>query len=53
MELVLRSRPLGRWNKLEMAAYDSIDLETGNISSLGLKHERPFWFSKVKSFPAF
>ncbi|KAJ6619845.1 hypothetical protein B0H10DRAFT_2023678 [Mycena sp. CBHHK59/15] len=53
MALTLRSRPLGRWNKLDLNAYNSVDLQTGNVTPLGLKHERPFWFSKVKSFAAF
>ncbi|KAJ7504312.1 hypothetical protein B0H11DRAFT_511098 [Mycena galericulata] len=53
MIMSLRSRPLGRWNKLDLAEYNSVDLENGNITPLGLRHERPFWFSKVKSFPAF
>lgn len=53
MSLSLRSRPMGRWNKLELTAYNSVDLENGNSTPLGLRHERPFWFSKVKSFPAF
>ncbi|KAJ7170499.1 hypothetical protein C8R43DRAFT_981948 [Mycena crocata] len=53
MILSLRSRPVGRWNKLDLTAYNSVDLENGNTTPLGLRHERPFWFSKVKSFPAF
>ncbi|KAF7323693.1 hypothetical protein MKEN_00590200 [Mycena kentingensis (nom. inval.)] len=52
MTLGLRSRPMGRWNKLEFTAYESVDLESGDTSPLPLRHERPFWFSKVKSFPA-
>ncbi|TFK29703.1 hypothetical protein FA15DRAFT_663871 [Coprinopsis marcescibilis] len=50
MTLELRSKPLGRWNKLEMATYDSINLETGDVCPLPLKNERPYWFSKVKSY---
>ncbi|KAJ7255522.1 hypothetical protein B0H12DRAFT_1233120 [Mycena haematopus] len=53
MILSLRSRPLGRWNKLELTEYNSVDLENGNTTPLGLRHERPFWFSRVKSFPPF
>ncbi|KAJ7116071.1 hypothetical protein C8R44DRAFT_675645 [Mycena epipterygia] len=54
MILTLRSRPVvGRWNKLELTTYNSVDLENGNTMPLGLRHERPFWFSKVKSFPPF
>ncbi|TFK53425.1 hypothetical protein OE88DRAFT_1655559, partial [Heliocybe sulcata] len=50
MTLSLRSRPLGRWNKLDMAAYETVNLETGETELLPLKHDRPFWFSKVKSY---
>ncbi|KAJ7577044.1 hypothetical protein C8J56DRAFT_972185 [Mycena floridula] len=51
MSLTLRSRPvLGRWNRLEIASYDSVNLETGDIYPVKLKHERPFWFSKVRSY---
>ncbi|KAF7309851.1 hypothetical protein MIND_00357200 [Mycena indigotica] len=53
MTLNLRSRPLGRWNKLELTSYNSVHIESGDSSPLPLKHDRPFWFSKVKSFPAF
>ncbi|KAI9458100.1 hypothetical protein F5148DRAFT_1321490 [Russula earlei] len=50
MTLTLRSRPLGRWNKLEFHEYESINLEDGEATALGLKNERPFWFSKVRSY---
>ncbi|KAF8479810.1 hypothetical protein DFH94DRAFT_631706 [Russula ochroleuca] len=50
MTLTLRSRPLGRWNKLEFLEYESINLEDGEATALGLKNERPFWFSKVRSY---
>ncbi|KAJ7180737.1 hypothetical protein C8R46DRAFT_1070446 [Mycena filopes] len=53
MILTLLSRPIGRWNKLDLTAYNSVDLENGNTTPLGLRHERPFWFSRVKSFPSF
>ncbi|KAJ7879908.1 hypothetical protein B0H14DRAFT_3082801 [Mycena olivaceomarginata] len=53
MILSLSSRPLGRWNKIMMNEYNSVDLENGNTTPLGLRHERPFWFSRVKSFPPF
>jgi F-box protein 9 len=52
MTLTLRSRPLGRWNKLNFEAYDSVDLESGETIPLNLKHERAFWFSKVRSYTA-
>jgi F-box protein 9 len=50
MTLTLRSRPLGRWNKLEFNVYESINLEDGEATALALKNERPFWFSKVRSY---
>ncbi|THH14977.1 hypothetical protein EW146_g5418 [Bondarzewia mesenterica] len=51
MTLALRSRPLGRWNKLEFVGYDSVDAD-GEATPLALKNERPFWFSKVRSYSA-
>ncbi|TFK39816.1 hypothetical protein BDQ12DRAFT_512503 [Crucibulum laeve] len=50
MSLNLRSRPLGRWNRLDMETYESISLETGDATPVALKHDRPFWFSKVRSY---
>jgi len=50
MTLTLRSRPLGRWNKLDFKGYESVDLESGETTPLSLKHERAFWFSKVRSY---
>ncbi|KAF5387382.1 hypothetical protein D9757_005728 [Collybiopsis confluens] len=50
MNLTLLSRPLGRWNKMDIVSYDSVNLETGDASPVALKHERPFWFSKVRSY---
>ncbi|KAH8108329.1 hypothetical protein DFH11DRAFT_1634448 [Phellopilus nigrolimitatus] len=50
MTLTLRSRPSGRWNKLDFTGYDSIDTKTGEELPFPLKHERPFWFSKVRSY---
>ncbi|KIK61815.1 hypothetical protein GYMLUDRAFT_224945 [Collybiopsis luxurians FD-317 M1] len=52
MNLTLLSRPLGRWNKMDIVSYDSVNLETGDASPVALKHERPFWFSKVRSYGA-
>ncbi|KAL5531343.1 hypothetical protein ACEPAG_4220 [Sanghuangporus baumii] len=52
MTLTLKSKPLGRWNKLDLAGYDSVNKENGETIPLGLKHERPFWFSKVRSYVA-
>ncbi len=50
MTLALRSRPLGRWNKLDFDEYESVNVEDGEVTRLALKNERPFWFSKVRSY---
>ncbi|KAI0924683.1 hypothetical protein AcW2_005494 [Taiwanofungus camphoratus] len=50
MTLKLRSRPLGRWNRLDFHAYESVEIESGEATPVALKHERPFWFSKVRSY---
>ena len=50
MSLELLSRPLGRWNKLHIQSYNSVNFETGDVCPIFLKHERPFWFSKVRSY---
>lgn len=51
MTLQLRSRPLGRWNRLEFMAYDSVKLDTGEAIPVSLKQERsPFVFSRVRSY---
>ncbi|KAI0708819.1 hypothetical protein C8T65DRAFT_206191 [Cerioporus squamosus] len=50
MVLELRSRPLGRWNRLDFRGYDSVHIATGEATPLALKNERPFWFSKVRSY---
>ncbi|OAX36138.1 hypothetical protein K503DRAFT_772811 [Rhizopogon vinicolor AM-OR11-026] len=53
MTLALRSRPLGRWNKLDFIGYDSVNVEDGEAISLPLKHERSFWFSRVRSWAGY
>ncbi|KAG2075663.1 hypothetical protein BDR04DRAFT_855485 [Suillus decipiens] len=53
MTLALRSRPLGRWNKLDFIGYDSVNVEDGEAVPLPLKNERSFWFSKVKSWAGY
>ncbi|KZT71981.1 hypothetical protein DAEQUDRAFT_749711 [Daedalea quercina L-15889] len=50
MTLELRSRPLGRWNRLNFLAYDSVNIESGEVSPVPLKHDRGFHFSKVRSY---
>ncbi|KAF9454313.1 hypothetical protein P691DRAFT_754796 [Macrolepiota fuliginosa MF-IS2] len=46
MCLDLHSKPLGRWNRLDIQSYDTINIETGDTTPVALKHDRPFWFSK-------
>ncbi|KAG6890318.1 hypothetical protein C0995_009524 [Termitomyces sp. Mi166 len=53
MTLSLVSRPLGRWNKMNILAYNSVRLETGDVNPVALKNERPFWFSKVRSYSVY
>jgi F-box protein 9 len=53
MTLALRSRPLGRWNKLDFIGYDSVKVEDGEAIPLPLKHVRSFWFSKVRSWAGY
>ncbi|KAI9456950.1 hypothetical protein HD554DRAFT_2144238 [Boletus coccyginus] len=53
MTLALRSKPLGRWNKLDLVSYESVNIEDEEVVLLPLKHERPFWFSKVKSWQGY
>ncbi|WVR06828.1 hypothetical protein IAU60_003864 [Kwoniella sp. DSM 27419] len=50
MELGLKSTGRGRWNKLEIIEYRSINLLTGEVLALTLKHQKPFYFSKVRSY---
>ncbi|WWC89036.1 uncharacterized protein L201_003954 [Kwoniella dendrophila CBS 6074] len=50
MELILKSTGRGRWNKLEILEYRSINLLTGEVLALALKHQKPFYFSKVRSY---
>ena len=50
MTLGLHSRPLGRWNKLELKRYESVQRDNGEVCDLSLKHERVFWFSRVRSW---
>lgn len=50
MTLELRSRPLGKWNRLDILSYDSVNTESGEETPVALKHDRPFWFSKVRSY---
>lgn len=53
MTLALHSKPLGRWNRLEIISYESVSVEEGEVVPCVLKHERPYWFSKVKSYSGY
>lgn len=46
MELALRETGRGRWNKLDLVNYSSINLATGESLGLSLRHQKPFYFSK-------
>ena len=50
MTLVLRETQPGRWNKLEMLEYASLHLHTGEVLPFPHKHQRPFYFSRVKGY---
>ena len=51
MTLQLTSRPLGRWNKLAIIAYDSVHVESGEMIPVSINQENtPFVFSKVRSY---
>lgn len=51
MTLQLSSRPLGRWNKLAILAYDSVHMESGEMIPVSINQEKTqFTFSKVKSY---
>ncbi|KAJ9116355.1 hypothetical protein QFC22_004796 [Naganishia vaughanmartiniae] len=46
MDLCLKTTQRGRWNKLDMLTYQSINLVNGEALGLSLKHQKPFYFSK-------
>ncbi|GHJ90404.1 hypothetical protein NliqN6_6806 [Naganishia liquefaciens] len=50
MDLCLKTTHRGRWNKLEMLTYQSVNLLNGEALGLSLKHQKPFYFSKVRSY---
>lgn len=39
MELSLRETGRGRWNKLDITSYQSVNLATGEVLGLALKHQ--------------
>ncbi|KDN45895.1 hypothetical protein K437DRAFT_274098 [Tilletiaria anomala UBC 951] len=49
--LLLRNGgPIGRWNKMDLLEYRSVNLHTGEDEPLLQKHSKPFFFSAVRSF---
>jgi F-box protein 9 len=46
MELNLKETQRGKWNKLDIHRYSSINLADGEVLGLSLKHQKPFYFSK-------
>jgi F-box protein 9 len=46
MDLSLKTTNRGRWNKLDLDTYRSINLATDESLNLSLKHQKPFYFSK-------
>ena len=51
MTLQLSSRPLGKWNKLAILAYDSVHVESGEMVPVSIDQEKTqFTFSKVRSY---
>lgn len=46
----LRSTTWGRWNKLDLLEYYSVNLTNGEVLPLPQKHSRPFHFSRVIAY---
>lgn len=40
----------GKWNRLDVLEYESVNLESGEICPLPLNHKKPFHFSTVRSY---
>lgn len=40
----------GRWNKLELLDYESVNLQTAEACAIPQKHDKPFQFSPVRSY---
>lgn len=49
MTLHMRSSP-GRWHRLDVVEYASLNLHTGEVLPIPHKHARPFLFSRVLSY---
>jgi F-box protein 9 len=51
MTLSLKSKPvIGRWNRLDLMEYESVNLENGDKVPISFGKEKPFWFSRVRSY---
>lgn len=58
MDLSLKSMPLGKWNRLALTSYSSVDSRNGDVVALSLAKEYDatkgrdtgFWFSRVLSW---
>jgi F-box protein 9 len=46
MDITLRQTHRGRWNKLDIARYSTVNIATGELLHLSLRHQKPFYFSK-------
>lgn len=40
----------GKWNRMEMLEYESINLNNGEVCPLPMNHKKPFHFSTVRSY---
>lgn len=50
MILRLTSTSRGKWNKMDCLEYCSINLQNGEVMEVPKKHQRPFYFSTVRSY---
>lgn len=48
--LKLDTTSRGKWNRMEVLEYESVNLESGEICPLPLNHKKPFHFSTVRSY---
>lgn len=48
--LKLDTTSRGKWNRMEVLEYESLNLESGEICPLPLNHKKPFHFSTVRSY---
>lgn len=46
----LDGRNRGKWDRMEMLEYESINLVSGEICPLPMNHKKPFHFSPVRSY---